>query len=224
MNAEDNERQNAHRKAWELLPGIVNGTASAEEIREVENHVHDCPECQGELERERSLRAALLLPAEHAPDVELGLQRLARRLDQAGARPALAPSRRRGLPRSFGMVLAGVGLVELAALGALLLAGARLVLPAGESPSPVAAYRTLSEAGSPDAARVRLRLVFDGARPVGELQGLLRTQDLVIVDGPSETGVWSLGFAHAEHDADAVAKALRTVPGVMFAEPVGLPK
>jgi len=167
-----------------------------------------------------------LLPAEHAPDVELGLQRLARRLDQADVRPVAAPAPRRGLPRAFGMVLAGVGLVELLALAALLLAGARLVMPAAESPSPLPAYRTLSEAGAPDSARVRvrLRLVFDGSRPVGEFQALLRARGLVIVDGPSETGVWSLGFGREEHDADAVAKALRAVPGVMFAEPVGLPK
>jgi anti-sigma factor RsiW len=224
MNAEENERQNAHRKAWDLLPGIVNGTASAEQARQVESHVRECPECETELARERSLRAALLLPAEHAPDVELGLQRLARRLDQAGARPAKAPARRYGLPRSFGMVLAGVGLVELVALAALLLAGARLVMPAAESPSPLATYRTLSEAGAPGADRVRLRLVFDGSRPVAELQALLRAKDLVIVDGPSDTGVWSLGFGHKEQDADAAAKALRALPGVMFAEPVGLPK
>lgn len=225
MNSEHIERQNEHQKAWELLPGIVNGTASAAQARRVERHLRECAECRAELARERSLRAALLLPAEHAPDVELGLQRLARRLDQAGDfRPLAAPAPRRNLPRSFGMVLAGVGLVELLALAALLLAGARLASPSAWPPSPSPAYRTLSESAAPGTPAVRLRLVFDGARPVAQLQALLQAKGLVVVAGPSETGVWSLGFAHEEQDADATAKALRQVPGVLFAEPVGLPK
>ena len=221
MSTDSRDYESEHREVWELLPALVNGTADGAQTRRVERHLDDCADCRAELERERLLRMALSLPAEHAPDVELGLQRLSGRLDQAGRARSSARLPWRSFPHFAGATLVGVGLVELVALAALLIAGTHLLVPVSkDSPSD---YRTLSDAARQEVVPVRLRLVFDGARPVAELQSALLAQDLVVVDGPSETGVWSLGFNRKEHDADATARALRRIPGVMFVEPVGLP-
>lgn len=221
MSTDRNGYENEHHKVWELLPALVNGTADGEQTRRVERHLDQCSDCRAELSRERLMRKALRLPAEHAPDIELGLQSLSRRLDQVGRPRSSALSPRRMFPRVGGMTLVGIGLVELVALAALLIAGARLVVPAGNG-SP-AVFRTLSDVTMRGAPAVRLRLVFDGARPLGEFQSALLAQDLVVVDGPSEAGIWSLGFRNEGHDAEGAAQALRRIPGVMFAEPVGLP-
>jgi anti-sigma factor RsiW len=221
MSTDQSDYKNEHQKVWELLPAIVNGTADGTQARRVEHHLGECSDCRAELARERKLREALRLPARHAPDVELGFQRLSRRLDQADGLASTVRSPRRGFPRFAGMALVSIGLVELVALAALLIAGARLVVPAGND-SP-AVYRTLSHTPEQAVVRVRLRLMFDSARPLREFQATLLAHDLVVVDGPSETGVWSLGFGPGPHDAEAVVRALRQVPGVTFAEPVGLP-
>jgi anti-sigma factor RsiW len=217
MSTDRSGYENEHHKVWELLPALVNGSADGEQIRRVEHHLGQCADCRAELTRERLMRKALTLPAERAPDVELGLRSLSRRIDHVD-RPR---SPRSMFPRIGGMTLVGVGLVELVALAALMIAGARLVVPAGNG-SP-AVYRTLSCPTTRGTAAVRLRLVFEAARPLGEFQSALLAQDLVVVDGPSEAGVWSLGFRDEGHDAESAAQALRRIPGVMFAEPVGLP-
>ena len=221
MRFDQTEYQGEHQKVWGLLPWIVNGSADASQVRRVDRHQGECTDCCAELARERRLASALKLPPDHAPDVERGIQRLLRRLDHVESLRSSASAPRRMPARIAGMTLVGVGLVELVALAALLFAGARLLGPSVNG-SPTA-YRTLTEVNPREGVHVRLRLVFDSTRPVRELQAALLTQGLVVVDGPSETGVWSLGFEHEERDAETVARALRHMPGVLFAEPVGLP-
>lgn len=206
-----------HQEVWNLLPWLANGTASADQVREAEAHLQLCPACRAELARERQLARGLRLPAPQAPQAEAGLRRLMERLDQAGA-PAAAPGAVRGRPaprwQGARLALVGIGLVELLALVALVFAGWRLSQPAATGGEP--AYVTLSQAAAlPEAAR--LRLVFDPQRPVAELNALLQAERLQVVAGPSPSGVWSLGGAGAA-DADAVARRLRKVPGVLFAE------
>lgn len=221
MNAEHQD----HQQVWDLLPWLANGTADAVQTRRAESHLRHCAACRAELLRERRLAAGLGLPAEHAPDVELGLQRLAQRLDHAepaaAAHPPVRP-RRAGL-RTASLALIGIGLVELLALAALVLAGWRIASTGQDNAAP-AFYRTLSEA-RPAGPQARLRLIFDPSRPVGDLQALLQSQGLVVVDGPSAAGVWSLGIAGSTApDADAIAQALRHAPGVTFAEALAQPE
>ena len=81
MNADLNE----HQRTWDLLPWIANGTADADQVRQADRHLRACATCRAELDREQCLRRGLRLPAEHAPDVELGLQRLLQRIDRVPA-------------------------------------------------------------------------------------------------------------------------------------------
>lgn len=206
-----------HQQVWNLLPWLANGTASAAQAREAEAHLRQCPECRAELDRERQLAAGLRLPAQSAPQPELGLQRLMERLDQADAataRPGPVRSRRVSRVRGATLALVGIGLVELLALVALVFAAWRLAQPSAAPGEP--AYVTLSQASNvPQAAR--LRLVFDPQRPVAELNALLQAEQLQVVAGPSAAGVWSLDGPGAA-DADKVAQRLRQSPGVLFAE------
>lgn len=206
-----------HQQVWNLLPWLANGTADAHQVREAEAHLSHCAECRAELARERQLAAGLRLPAQAAPETELGLQRLMARLDQGGVAAAQPASQRRApVSRTRGALLAlvGIGLVELLALVALVFAAWHLSQP---SPAPgEPAYVTLSQAtATPQAAR--LRLVFDPQRPTAELTALLQAEQLQVVAGPSAAGVWSLGGTGLT-DADAVAQRLRLVPGVLLAE------
>jgi hypothetical protein len=48
-----------HRRAWDAIPWIVNGSVGDVQRRAVEAHVQHCDDCCGELERQRALHAAL---------------------------------------------------------------------------------------------------------------------------------------------------------------------
>jgi anti-sigma factor RsiW len=39
----------AHRRAWDTIPWLVNGSASDAQRRAVEAHLHDCGDCREEL-------------------------------------------------------------------------------------------------------------------------------------------------------------------------------
>lgn len=226
MRAEDHEDgHNEHQRVWTLLPWVANDTANAEQRHAVQLHLASCGQCRAELERERRMQVALAVPARRSPDVDQGFQRLLRRLDNEAD---LATSRSGRtwwlrLRKLTGPGLLGVGLVEVVALAVLLTTGGGRQ-GFETAPTGPAAYRTLSEVDRAVPGNARLRLVFDGEHQVHELVGLLQARGLVIVGGPSEAGVWSIGFAHGEGDAEAVARDLRSVAGVLFAEPVGLPQ
>lgn len=249
-----NTSAHEHQEVWTLLPWLANGTASAAQARQADAHLRQCAECRAALARERQLAAGLQLPAAHAPQPEPGLQRLMQRLDQASgpaARPAAVPARpTRSRAHGVRLVLAGIGLVELLAMAALIFAGWRLSQPAS-GPGGDPRYVTLSQAAQP-AAGARLRLVFDPQRPVAELSALLQSEKLQVVAGPSASGVWTLGMAgpgdsvataheasrdpgagaaagadanadaRANQRADAAAQRLRRAPGVLFAEALPL--
>ena len=216
-----------HQETWGLLPWLANGRADTAQQHRAEAHLADCADCRAELAREQHLAAAMAQPSVPGPDLSQGLARLMQRLDQATparpVRPWLA----------LGTGSAGrsttIRLSTAAVLGALqlaLFAGAatwwlRTSVPVAGSTS---GYQTLTQA-STSAAPVGpgLRVVFRGERPISELQTLLVGHGLVIVSGPTEAGVFTLGSATAQpaRDLDALAAELRRSPAIAFAEPIG---
>src|SRR5436190_6188 len=106
-----------HRRAWDTIPWLVNGSATGEQRRALEAHLHDCDDCRDELERQRALQAAMSLPAADAPDAEVGLARLMARIDDAtrdsawAAAAAAAPRRRLGVG-ALVVALAGAVVLE----------------------------------------------------------------------------------------------------------------
>ena len=211
MNEMDDPRSR-HRRAWELIPWLVNGRASAEERREVEEHLADCQDCREEYEFQSRLGRAMSaeqdsgLPDDHAPS----LQRLWQRID-AGAAPA--PPRRRASPLARALVAA----VLIESVGIAALSAALFSRDTGHDPAGL--YHTLS-APAEAAPRASIRAVLAPELRLGEMQVLLERSRLQIVGGPSDAGVYSLAPLSSGGDTQAALALLRAHPGVRFAEPV----
>lgn len=209
-----------HQSTWALLPWLANGRASPEERERAEAHLRECAACRAELAREQHLADALAQPATPAPEVEAGLQRLMRRLDQADAAPP--PGRWwpwAGARLGLGTV-AVLGLAEFVLIGGVALWWAA----GGTTPGPVdaAPYRTLTQPQTSPVTAPQWRVVFQDRTSLEQLQRLLHEHRLTIVAGPSDAGVFTLGAAapQAQAQADALAARLRASPLVRFAEAV----
>jgi hypothetical protein len=218
-----------HQETWSLLPWLANGSATAVQRQRAEAHLAECAACRAELVREQRLAAGLARPGVPGPDLHQGLDRLMQRLDQAAPAAPLRPWQgvRSGggvqIRLSTAALLGGLQLALVAAGAAWWLhAGAPAVSASGDE----GAYQTLTQPAGPGTSASALRVVFDAARPVAEVQALLVTQGLVIVNGPTAAGVFTLAPASTtassqpRRDLDALAADLRRSPAVAFAEAI----
>ena len=208
-NSIDDGSERVHLRVWDLLPWIVNGTASESVHRDVDAHVSECVHCREELVRQQRLHAAMNVDAEVEPPVERGLERLLEKVDaheQQAAQHARAGGTKHSRWAWVACGLAAMVLIE---------AGGIVELSTSHHDG---AYHTLSspDAGLPQAA---IRLVVAPSMTVGQLQALLVPLNLQIVGGPNEDGVYSLGMLGRGHDIEKDTAALRAAPGVRFVEP-----
>ncbi|TAM85205.1 zf-HC2 domain-containing protein [bacterium] len=211
-NSIDDGSQRVHLRVWDLLPWIVNGTASDSARRDVEAHVSDCEHCRAELTRQQRVHAAMNADADAqvALPVERGLERLLESVD-AHEQQAARYTRAGGTGRSrWAWVACGLAAMVLLEAGGL--------VGLGTSHRNTSSYHTLS---SPDAGlpQAEIRLVVDPSMTAGKLQALLVALHLQIVAGPNEDGVYSLGVIGPGHDIEKDTAALRAAPGVRFVEP-----
>lgn len=206
-----------HRRSWDAIPWVVNGTAGAAQRRLVDAHAQACADCRDELARQRTLQAAVAQGGAPLTDADAGLKRLMRRIDQASETAAQVPPGLARRPGSSPLVywLAAAVVVEAVGLSVL---GAGLLFRGGPAP----AYQTLSAPSH--EARAALRIVPAPSLRVDELQSLLRGLELQVVSGPNAAGAYGLaplaGSPSAEQLAAKVA-ALRAAPGMRLVEPVG---
>jgi hypothetical protein len=217
--------QRTHQAIWALLPWMANGSANTDQRKRAETHLASCADCRAELTRERRLAAAMALPSVPGPDLSQGLARLMQRLDHAApvraARPWFVPG---GGGGARGPVIRLSTAAMLGAVQLALVAAAAAWWPNASAPgAPNPGYQTLTQAPSAAGVTPGLRVVFQDDQPVGALQSLLVGHGLVIVSGPSDAGVFSLGLADGQspRDLDALAAALRRSPAVVFAEATG---
>ena len=211
-------------EAARLLPWFVNGTVSAADGERVARHLEHCQICRSDLDHERALRAALKDggAVEYAP--QAGLARTLARIDELtretpaaaeAARARAARPARRRITATQWLTAA----VVVQAIGIGLLGSSLLARQPGDRAAP--GYETLSSA-TPVASGPRIRAVFTPAMKIGELRMLLGAQRLVVVAGPSEAGVFTLGSLGPAADRgrlEAMLTGLRANPGVLFAEP-----
>lgn len=207
-------------EAARLLPWFVTGRLSAADTERVTLHLGHCEICRSDVAEQRALRATMKTSGsiEYAP--QAGLAKTLARIDELARDPvssvgevraehAAEPRRRR-----FGATqwLTAAVVVQAIGLGAI---GGSLML---RQP----AYQTLSTPAAV-AGAARIRAVFAESMTVGELKALLSTQHLLIVAGPTEAGVFTLGAADGASGPsrlDAPLARLRAEPRVLFAEPV----
>ena len=217
MNQSD-DAFSVHRRVWELIPWVVNGRASGEERRLVEEHLAACGDCREEHEFQARLRTAMSGEPRSEGQADAGaaaasLQRLWQRID-GEEEPAPVVRRRAGGSFARGLLLA----VLIEAIGIVALSAALWTRDSPQGGAPL--YRTLS-APAEGAGRATIRAVLQPTLTLGELQALLERAQLQIVAGPSAAGVYSLAPLPV-HTATAqpALEQLRAHPGVRFAEPV----
>lgn len=213
---------NSHRRAWEIIPWIINGSASEEEIRATHEHLRQCTDCREAMAFEQRLHDALSHPQANPGDAAQGWRRLSARLaatPMSGHRSPTAITEP-GRATASGAVrwLAAAAIVEALALGAVV------------SPSwinkierePAGTYRTLSRPDTAPRTAPTVRVVFSQDMTLEQLHVLLKTAHLQVVAGPSEAGVWSLAPADnaASMATDTALQELRGSQQVHFAEPI----
>ncbi|HSX62364.1 MAG TPA: zf-HC2 domain-containing protein [Tahibacter sp.] len=220
-----NDEPNAHCRTWDLIPWVVNGTATPAQRERVEQHLRDCADCRHEFALQQQFQAGLRIDAGAVIDPQPGLQRLLARLDLepaavADAFPAIErefPARRAS--RGFTPWLAAAVVVQ--AIGLSLLGGFVLgrpdAAPAGES------YRTLSSETARAGATIRLVVAPDTT--LANLRRMLADAQLRIVESTADNAAFGLAPKNAalSTNPDFVAGAiaqLRREPGVVLVEPV----
>jgi anti-sigma factor RsiW len=198
-----------HEEMWEHIPWLVNGRLSGEAAAPLNAHLARCEECAREYAQQVRIFSAMQADDSIAFASEASFQKLATRLDAASKIERTIPRLRSYAAAS---VLAALG---LAAWGAWSVHRA----PA----SSTAAYRTLTSPAPVGGAGAQVRVVFTPDLTLNELARLLHSIDANITDGPTEAGVYTLGFGPSLNSSAQVAQRLallRANDNVRFAEPL----
>jgi len=207
-----------HRRAWEAIPWVVNGSATTAQRHLLDTHMTACDDCRRELARERELQSAIAseaLPA--VGDVDAGLQRLFARIDRASedgqvaATGARRREPRRAAPSSLQLWLAAAVVVEALALAVL---GVGLV--ARSDPAP--GYVTLSDGAVGRGATIRI--VPAPSLRIDDLQRLLQALNLQVVAGPNSVGAYDLAPQAEQPARELQISTLRADPGLRLVEPI----
>jgi hypothetical protein len=213
----------AHGECWNLLPWIANESAAAKDVARVEAHLHDCRECQDELEFQRQLRNAIRSEEAVVLAPQTSLQKLMQRIDTVedlDDEPA-APAELVGIPRHKSARWSR-WLPIAAAVQGIMITGLLAALWMQSSNTLPAPYRGLISHERAMTHRPVIRVVFTGNVPLDEMSRVLRSVDAQIIAGPSEAGVYTLGLAGAssgESGVDEALDKLRANSQVRFAEP-----
>lgn len=193
--------------AWELMPWVLQDSASKEQAAWLENHLAGCASCRAEFAQQSRLRLALSLPPDLSLDAEAGLQRLLARLDASDPQKApLQPRPRVWLVRA----LAAAVFVQAVGLGVL---GIKL---AAVENSP---YRTLSET-PPPAPPGAIRVVPDAGMTLADWDSLLHALHLQVVHGPNSVGAYTVVPTDGAATAGQILPKLRAARGIRLAEPI----
>lgn len=214
------QEPNAHCQTWELIPWVVNGTATAAQRERVEAHLRACADCREEFALQQQFHTAMLARPSAVPDPQPALARLFARLElQGDLTPAETPPRRRS--RASTWLVAAV-VVQAVGLGLL---GAALLHRSGDATPAESGYRTLSSS-APGQAAVAIRLVAAPDMTLATLRQLLGDAGLRIVETNTDNSIFGLARIDAAKSANAefirvTLLRLRAQPGVLLAEPVG---
>lgn len=203
----------AHKTVEMLLPWFVNGTLGGDELAQVEQHLHECQQCRGEVEWLRKLQASDS-DSDAVPDASPSFQKLLPQLDTPGRRQRLLPQRP-GWADLWRQVQPATRWSVAAAFALMLVLGV-VLLPVVKPPS---LYHTLGASGAIVPARGSLVVVFETGTTMAELNRILRVNDARVIDGPTVTGAYVVELP-AGRQATAL-QALRQEDAVKLAEPLG---
>lgn len=233
------DRTLAHRQIWELIPWVVNGTASPADRQRVDEHLPACVDCRDEFALQSRLHAGMTIESPVIPDAHPALARLLSRIDDASdidvdseddRYEVISPVRRDHArsPRQTGLsvrwVQALVAAVIVQAVGLAVLGfGSMQRSPtAGVIESP-ARYETLTQAATPTSTAT-IRFVPAPTLTIGALQAILADAGLRIVESSEDSAIYGLAPKQDSANATTLAIArLRTHADVLLAEPIAVP-
>jgi hypothetical protein len=214
----------AHGECWNLLPWIANESAAARDVARVEAHLHDCRECQEELEFQRQLRNAIRSEEAVVLAPQTSLQKLIQRIDtvediddepEAAPAEVVAVLRRKPVRWSRWLPIA-------AAIQGIVIAGLLTTVWMQSSDTLTdARYTMLLTPEKPVAHGQVIRVVFSGDVALDDVNRVLRSIDAQVIAGPSKADVYTLGLAADTDDQSKVDQALaqlRADSHVRFAE------
>jgi anti-sigma factor RsiW len=215
-----------HEQAFPLLTWLANGTLTDESAGAVRAHLSHCAECRAEYDAQVRLCEAMredgsgsvLFPA------EVSFQKLMGRIDSEPAPLPSAIRTRTRMPRLMPeravRWLAAAVIVEALGLG--------LAVWALQMQSRAAAsYVTLSSPAPAYGSGAVVRVVFEPGLTLADLQQLLQGIGARVIDGPTQAGVFTLGFTKqvmTDAQLERRAATLRADPHVRFAEPLSAPR
>jgi hypothetical protein len=198
-------------RAWEAMPWVLQGSATAEQDEWLQAHLAQCAACRAEFAQQSRLRQAMVLPPEISVDANVGLGRLLARLDMPEPQPEPAPLRFGARSGSWlNRALVAVVLLQALGIGGL---GVKL-WSADNSPQ----YRTLSQTPAPAVAGA-IRVVPDATMTVADWNALLHALKLKVVGGPNDVGAYTVAPANPVSAAGDLQR-LRATRGIRLAEPV----
>lgn len=239
----------SHRQTWDLIPWIVNGSATMAEREQVEDHLRTCADCRDEYAFQSQLHAGMTVDSAAQHDPIPAFQRLLARIDDdhgedhivlaAATQAATRPARRRQPAQArrssrwtqyrtrvltAAVIVQSVGLIVL---GTLLLRD--------RTPDLGAPYQTLSRPGAP-VATATIRFVPMPTLSVGAMQAILADANVRIVESNQGSSIYGLAPdsgpkadgtidtpAQREAKTAAALTRLRAQQGVLLAEPIATP-
>ena len=218
----NDEQSRVHRETWQLIPWLVNDSASGPDRERGEMHLLACADCRDEFAMQLRLRAAMEEAPEPAQASSDAFARLLARIDAesapaaSNARPPVVPTASRAerwLPGLLAaVVVQAIGLVALAAFA---IQHRPPVAPRSGEPEP--RYETLSAALPAPAAAIRL--VPSSEVTLGTLQALLVAHGLRIVEANADGTILALAPTRGI-DVEATVVQLRARSEVLLAEPI----
>jgi hypothetical protein len=219
-----------HQYATGLIPWYVNGTLAGPEAAKLGAHLDVCAACRCDYEAQLRLFEAMQPQSTLVFAAEPSFRKLMARIgtgEDAGelasvrAAPAapipVAPRTSRA-PSRVARWLAAAVVVEGLGLGY----GGWVFHTYTPSTAPAYVTLTAPQPSYHDGARVRI--VFRSSLSVQELGTILHKAGAHIIDGPTDSNVYTLGFAGAGVTAGVAERnlaALRANADVLFAEPLG---
>jgi len=197
-----NEPGNECSHAWELMPWVLQASATEEQHEWLIAHLAKCSFCSAEFAQQSRLRMAMSLPSDVPVDAEAGLQRLPARVRSSWTTRALVAA----------------ALVQAVGLGVL---GVRL---SASDQGQGAGYRTLSETAQPLASDA-IRVVPDARMTLADWDAVLRKLQLRVVGGPNGAGAYTVVPVQAGSPTQPQrsVQQLRATPGIRLAEPISAP-
>lgn len=205
----------AHFLAWEAIPWVVNGRASADQQDAVARHLPHCADCQAELQHQQLLLQAMAQAPTGLPDGEAGLARLLKHIELDGMCEQPSPVPRHATPpqhspKRWGSAWAAAALLPVLGWG---------LVAAPWRQTDNAAYQVLSQTEATPVVG-SIRVVPDPRMTLSEWGELLRSQQLQIVGGPNAVGAYAVALQDKKTAANALER-LRKTSGVLLAEPIG---